>query len=51
MTKNVLHNCRHADDNLQTVLTMSTKQDLDWPTFSMIARVILSFNAENATVQ
>ena len=46
----VLRNCRYADDNWQTVLTIAAEQELDWPTLSTIARAIFSFNAENATV-
>ena len=46
-----LRNCHYADDNLRTVLTIAAEQELDWPTLSTIARAILSFNAENATVE
>ena len=47
----VLRNCRYGDDNWLTVLTIAAEQELDWPTLSTIARAILSFNAENATVE
>ena len=47
----VLQNCHYADDNWQTVLTIAAEQELDWPTLSTIARAILTFNAENATVE
>ena len=47
----VLRNYRYADDNWQTVLTIAAEQELDWPALSTIARAILSFNAENATVE
>ena len=47
----VLRNRRYADDNWQTVLTIAAEQELVWPTLSTIARAILSFNAENATVE
>ena len=39
----VLQNCSHADDNCQLVLTITAKRELDWSTFSMIARAILKF--------
>ena len=47
----VLRNCRYADDNWQRILTVAAEQELDWPALSTIARAILSFNAENATVE
>ena len=47
----VLRISRYADDNWQTVSTIAAEQELDWPTLSTIARAILSFNAENATVE
>ena len=47
----VLRNCRYDNDNWRTVLTIAAEQELDWPVFSLIARAILSFNAENATVE
>ena len=47
----VLRNCRHAGDNWRKVLTIAAKRESDWPTLSAIARAILSFNAENATVE
>ena len=47
----VLRNCRYADENWQTVSTIAAEQKLDWPTLSAIARAILSFNAENATIE
>ena len=40
-----------VNDNWRTVLTIAAEQELDWPTLSTIARAILSFNAENATVE
>ena len=46
----VLQNC-YGDDNWRTVLTIAAEQELDLPTLSTIARAILSFNAENATVE
>ena len=39
----VLQNRSHADDNCQLVLTIAAKRELDWSTFSMIARAILKF--------
>ena len=45
----VLRNCHY--DNWRTVLTIAAEQELDWPTLSTIARAILSFKAENATVE
>ena len=47
----VLRNCRYGDDNWRTVLTIAAEQELEWPTLSTIARAILCFNAENATVE
>ena len=47
----VLQNCRHADDNSRTVLKIAAKRELDWSTLSTIAKTILNFNAENATVE
>ena len=47
----VLRNCRYANDNWRTVLTIAAEQELDWPALSTITRAILSFNAENATVE
>ena len=47
----VLRNCRYANDNWRTVLTIAVEQELDWPALSPIARAILSSNAENATVE
>ena len=47
----VLRNCCYANDNWRTVLTIAAEQELNWPALSMIARAILSFNAENATVE
>ena len=47
----VLRICRYVDDNWRTVLTIAAEQELDWPTLSTIARAILGFNAENATVE
>ena len=47
----VLRNCRYADNNWRTVFTIAEEQELDRPTLSTIARAILSFNAENATVE
>ena len=47
----VLQHCRYADDNCRTVLTIAAKQELDWPILSTIARAVLSFNAENTTLE
>ena len=47
----VLQNCHYAYDNWRTVLTIAAEQELDWPALSTIARAILSFKAENATVE
>ena len=47
----VLWNCRYANDNWRTVLTIVAEQELDWLALSTIARAIHSFNVENATVE
>ena len=47
----VLRSCCYANDIWRTVLTIATEQEFDWPALSTIAGAILSFNAENATVE
>ena len=42
---------RHSDDNWRKILTIAAKRNRDWPTLSQLANVLLTFNAENATVE
>ena len=41
----------HSDDNWRKILTIAAKLNRDWPTLSQLANVLLTFNAENATVE
>ena len=42
---------RHSDDNWRKILTIAGKRNRDWPTLSQLANVLLTSNAENATVE
>ena len=42
---------RHSDDNWRRILTIAAKRNRDWPTLFQLANVLLTFNAENATVE
>ena len=43
-------NC-HLDDNWCKISTIEVKHNRDWPTLSQLANMLLTFNAENATVE
>ena len=42
---------RHSDDSWRKILTIAAKRNRDWPTLFQLANVLLTFNAENATVE
>ena len=42
---------RHSDDNWRKILTIAAKRNRECPTLSQLANVLLTFNAENATVE
>ena len=42
---------RLSDDNWRKILTIAAKRNRDWPTLSQPANVLLTFNADNATVE
>ena len=42
---------RHSDDSWRRISTIAAKRNRDWPTLSQLANVLLTFNAENATLE
>ena len=46
----VVINC-HSDDNWCKILTIAAKHNRDWLMLSQLANMLLTFNAENATVK
>ena len=41
----------HSDDNWHKILFIAAKRNRDWPTLSQLANVLLTFNADDATLE